>query len=144
MARVSIRMLLAIFAVATVAMFADAIWAEIVAAEAAEPATFAAWTGLDAAPGWIQDGVVVVLVAILLADYVAAIGLFFYRRWARTLMLWSTILGLLALPLLPTEEIGIVSEFASQVATLSWGALLFAAYFGPEASRFAPRPAEAT
>ena len=79
----------------------------------------------------------VLVVPWALALLVATIGLLFFRRWARALSLWATLVGFAFYPFLGAQvSSGWASGFGEASATL-WGAALATAFFSPLRERFA-------
>lgn len=75
----------------------------------------------------------------VLTSAVSAVGLLLFRRWARTLALYSTIFGLLLVPFLISVEFKTAISSSLTVASdLLWGAVLALAYFSPLRRRFKP------
>lgn len=75
-------------------------------------------------------------VPVLLLGILAAIGLYKFWSWARTLALAVTVLGLALFPLIKViVELGWVGLF-SDAASLLWGAVLALAYVPPIGENF--------
>jgi hypothetical protein len=67
---------------------------------------------------------------------IGTVGLFLFRRWGRTLSLYSTVLGLGLYPFLgPTVSSG-WSSALSEASFVLWGAVLAVAYVSPLRDRF--------
>jgi len=90
-------------------------------------------------PRFVEDhpfAVFVPVAALALASIAGAIGLLFYKRWARSLSLWAT-LGLLAmLPFFGSTAASGWTEALMELSSMTWGAVLALAYFSPLAARF--------
>lgn len=83
--------------------------------------------------GWL---VASVAIPMLLAWLAGLIGLFFFKRWARTLSLCLTILGLVfGASLGPYLQSGPETALWEAGAML-WGAILALSYFSPVSARF--------
>lgn len=77
-----------------------------------------------------------VLAVWAVACFAGAIGLLFFRRWARSLSLWTTGVGFVLYPLFgATVSSGWANALTESSATL-WGAVLALSYFGPLCARF--------
>jgi hypothetical protein len=78
------------------------------------------------------------LLPFLVAGIAGAIGMFFFRRWARTLSLAVLAIGFAAGPFLgPTLSSGL-SYALIEFAATTWGAVMAIAYFSPLSQRFFP------
>ena len=89
--------------------------------------------------GWLTDGgwlaltVVGALVAVWLAGLV---GLLLFKRWGRTLSLYSTLAEFLVYPFQgPSVSSALESTFL-EASILVWGAVLALAYFSTVSTRF--------
>ncbi len=71
----------------------------------------------------------------------STVGLFFFRRWARSVSLYVTILGFGLYPFLGPTVISPWSGALSDASFMLWGAILAIAYFSPLRDRFSPQPA---
>lgn len=101
-------------------------------------------TGLSAAyevePYWLAEASLVVVIPIMLliigALVVGAVGLYLFKSWGRSLSFWLT---LTAMPVTivagPTLTSGLESALW-EISTLLWGALLALAYYSPVADSF--------
>ena len=83
----------------------------------------------------------------LLAAIVAGlVGLFFFRRWGRTVSFYSTIVSLCLYSLSGPEIYSPLENVLFEVSSLLWGAILALAYYSPIADRlgannsFKPNP----
>jgi uncharacterized protein YqgC (DUF456 family) len=74
---------------------------------------------------------------ILLAMWITGVvGMWSFKRWGRSLSLYSTIAALIAVPLFgPTLSSGLESALF-EAATLCWGAVLALAYYSVVSARF--------
>lgn len=64
------------------------------------------------------------------------IGLFFFKKWARTIAIWSTLIGFFIYPLIGTSlHSGFESALTDASATL-WGVILSLSYFSPVSEKF--------
>jgi len=101
-----------------------------------------AWERLPP-PAWIPDSIATTfLLAALLIPLVIAqiVGLYLFRRWARTL---STVLTVLVWPLLLFTGPSVQSALEvvlSDVTSVLWGALLALAWASPVSRRFGGQP----
>jgi hypothetical protein len=79
------------------------------------------------------------LALILLTAWLAGlVGLWSFKRWGRSLSLYSTVAALIAVPLFgPTLSSGIESSLF-EAATLCWGAVLALAYYSVVSEQFLP------
>ena len=76
-------------------------------------------------------------VALLFMSLVSTLGLLFFKRWARMLSLYSTVL---VYAIYPFSGITLASGWANALTELSatiWGAVLAIAYFSSLSERFA-------
>jgi hypothetical protein len=88
-----------------------------------------------------------ILLAVLLpwlaAVLASTIGLLFFKRWARTVALYSTILGIGLYPLFGVTVASAVASSFSEASMLVWGAVLALAYYSSLSERFvAAKPKE--
>ena len=88
---------------------------------------------------WLMQGTwlpLIVLSVLFVPWLVALVGLFRFKRWGRSLALYSTILSLLIYPFVGADlSSGLESALYETHATL-WGAILAIAYFSPISARF--------
>ncbi|CAN5164197.1 hypothetical protein BH11PSE11_BH11PSE11_17990 [soil metagenome] len=63
-------------------------------------------------------------------------GLLFFKRWARSVCLWTTALGFCLYPLLGTQVSSGLAAGLSEVSFTLWGAVLALAYCSPLSERF--------
>lgn len=81
-----------------------------------------------------------ILLAILLPWIIAAlvgvIGIFLFKRWGRTLSLYSTAIGFLIVPFLGSVASSGLSYALDQASFTLWGAVLAVAYFSPISELF--------
>ena len=97
--------------------------AEAVQAEAGSPFLEGSWF----------VGVNVLLVTAALAG---SIGMLLFKRWARSLSLWSTVFVLVYLPFIGSiVESGLAASLY-EASSMLWGAALAAAYFSTLRHRF--------
>jgi uncharacterized membrane protein len=82
---------------------------------------------------WLAGGAT----GLLLSAWILGLaGLFFFKRWARTLALYTTGLTLLATPWFGTYVYSGIETALFEAAALTWGAVLAASYFSPVSTRF--------
>lgn len=78
----------------------------------------------------------VIWVPAMVLSLIAAIGMFFFWRPARTLALIGTLLALAAVPFSsPIVATGIATLF-NEISSISWGMVLALAYWSPVAQHF--------
>jgi len=81
----------------------------------------------------------VLFLPLAAASITGVVGLFLFKRWGRTLSLYSTVLGFGLYPFLgPTVSSG-WSSTLSEASVLLWGAVLAVAYVSPLRDRFSVR-----
>lgn len=73
---------------------------------------------------------------VLIGGVAGTIGLFFFRRWARTLSVLTLGLGIAATPFLGPSLYSGLSYALIEIASTAWGAALAMAYFSPISSFF--------
>ena len=76
------------------------------------------------------------LITFVALLYAANIGLLFFRRWARTLSLWGTVVSFGLLPLLGADISSGLANAIQELSSLLWGAVLAIAFFSPLRERF--------
>jgi hypothetical protein len=82
---------------------------------------------------WVAVGL---LVAILIPNMMGLLGLFYFKRWARSLSLWSTVAAFVLYPFLgPSLMSGLESAFV-EAASAVWGAVLALSYYSPVSAKF--------
>ncbi len=85
----------------------------------------------------IPRGVLVgLLLGLLVVNGVCVVGLFLFRRWARSLALWSTLLSLPFALLMGPSLVSAPESMLYDAANLLWGGLLAVAYWSPLAASF--------
>ncbi len=82
---------------------------------------------------WWSTGVNVILVSAALAG---SVGMLLFKRWARSLSLWSTAFVLLYLPFVGSIVESGVAASLYEMSSMLWGAALGAAYFSTLRHRF--------
>ncbi len=82
---------------------------------------------------WWFIVVVVVLVAAALAG---SVGMLLFKRWARSVSLWSTAFLLLCLPFMGSIVESGMAASLYEASSMLWGAALAAAYFTTLRHRF--------
>ncbi|HQU98415.1 MAG TPA: hypothetical protein PLV19_04500 [Nitrosomonas sp.] len=73
----------------------------------------------------------------LLAAVASTIGLLFFKRWARVVALYSTLIGFAFYPFFGATVSSAFASALSEASFLVWGAVLALAYFSPISERFA-------
>ena len=92
---------------------------------------------------WLALAVALPLLAAIIAGVA---GLFFFKRWGRTVSLYATILSLVLYVFSGPEIYSAWESALFEVSSLLWGAILALAYYSPIASRlgvsnsFKPKP----
>jgi hypothetical protein len=81
----------------------------------------------------------IVFVAYVVASLIAFVGLYQFKRWARTANLVLTGLIILFAPAMGHILLSGVAQGLADVALLLWGAVLALAYFSSISQRFAPK-----
>jgi hypothetical protein len=72
----------------------------------------------------------------LVITLVSTVGLLFFKGWARTLSLYSTVFSLGLYPFLGPALTSGWSSALSEASFMIWGAVLALAYYSPLADRF--------
>lgn len=72
-----------------------------------------------------------------LAAVASTIGLLFFKRWARVVALYSTLIGFAFYPFFGATVSSALASALSEASFLLWGAVLALAYFSPISERFA-------
>ena len=67
---------------------------------------------------------------------VGLIGLFYFKPWARSLSLYSTLAGFLIFPLSGPSLFSAIELGLADGASILWGAILAISYFSPIRDRF--------
>src|SRR5215210_6454370 len=85
----------------------------------------------DPIPSALEHGwFIAVTASLVVAALAGAGGMLLFKRWARTLSLWSTVLFLLVYPFAgSTVESGMAASM-NEASSMLWGAALAVAYFG--------------
>ena len=79
---------------------------------------------------------IVVTVVLVAAALAGSIGMLLFKRWARSLSLWSTVFVLAYLPFIGSiVESGLAASLY-EASSMLWGAALAAAYFSTLRQRF--------
>ena len=99
--------------------------------------------------GWFSQNIWMLLalgIPLVLAAVVGIIGLFMFKRWGRTIALYSTVAGLGFYLLAVPELYSALESVLFEASLLLWGAILALAYYSPIADRlgannsFKPNP----
>jgi hypothetical protein len=88
---------------------------------------------------WLSRNIwadVIVSTLLLCSWLVGLIGLFFFKRWARSLSLAQTFLGLVVLFFIGPNLLSSLESFLLETSILLWGVILTLAYFSPVSTRF--------
>ena len=70
------------------------------------------------------------------ASLAGLVGLFYFKRWARSLSLYSTLAGYLFAPLIGSSLYSGLESALSDGSSVLWGAVLALSYFSPVSQRF--------
>lgn len=97
----------------------------------------------EPAPLWMDHfwpflGVVAVLLIAMLVSYA---GMFFFKAWARTLALVTTIISIVLIPISGPSLTSAAEETLFETSSILWGVILALAYWSPVSDRFSSRPA---
>jgi hypothetical protein len=98
----------------------------------------------EPAPAWMDHfwaflGIVAVLLIGMLVSYV---GMFFFKPWARTLALVTTIISIALIPFSGAALSSAAEQALFETSSILWGVILALAYWAPVVSdRFSPRQA---
>ena len=82
---------------------------------------------------WPALTLAVLAIGTVLASWV---GLFLFKRWGRSLSLYSTLASFVLYPVLGPSVTSALQGALLEASTLTWGAILALAYHSPVASRF--------
>lgn len=83
--------------------------------------------------GWLAYTLLSALVIVALAGF---IGLFWFKSWARSVSLYSTILCFIILPFCGTVLQSGTESMLAQVSATFWGMILTLSYFSTVSERF--------
>ncbi|WP_310446982.1 hypothetical protein [Thiobacillus sp.] len=78
-----------------------------------------------------------VLLPWLIAVLVSTVGLLFFKRWARSMALYSTVLGLAVYFFFGSSLSSAIGSALTDASSMVWGAVLALAYYSPLSERFA-------
>lgn len=112
---------------ATISTFFPTYSENLAAAYEAEPVT------------WLMSNfwmAVVALVAFVPAWLTGLVGLFFFKRWARTLSLYLTLAGIFITPFFGASLYSGLETSLFDMSTTVWGGILALSYFSPVSCRF--------
>jgi hypothetical protein len=94
------------------------------------------WAGAyDPSASW---GISAYFLGLLAGGIAATVGLFLFRRWARSLALWLTLLSLPAYVFFGAEARSGWAAMLMDSSWMMWGAVLGMAYFSEVRRRFDP------
>lgn len=82
---------------------------------------------------WLMFGLVVPL---LLAAFAGVYGLYMFKRWGRSLSLYSTLAGLVLFPFFGPSLYSGLESALFEASTLIWGAILTLSYYSEVSSTF--------
>ena len=82
-----------------------------------------------------------VLLPWLAAVLASTVGLLFFQRWARSIALYSTLLGLVFYSFFGPELSSALASALTDASSMAWGAVLALAYYSPLSDRFAKKSA---
>jgi hypothetical protein len=82
---------------------------------------------------WLLFGVVV---PFSLAALAGLYGLYMFKRWGRSLSLYSTMAGLVVFPLFGPSLYGGIESALFEASTLTWGAILALSYYSAVSGSF--------
>lgn len=116
-----------LFVAATISIFFPTYSENLAAAYAAEPET---WLMSNF---WMAVGV---LGAFAAAWLTGLVGLFFFKRWARTLSLYSTLAGFFLTPFFGASLYSGLETSLFEIYNMVWGGILALSYFSPVSCRF--------
>ena len=116
-----------LFVAATISIFFPTYSENLAAAYAAEPET---WLMSNF---WMAVGV---LGAFAAAWLTGLVGLFFFKSWARTLSLYSTLAGFFITPVVGGSPYSGLEASLFEASTIVWGGILALSYFSPVSCRF--------
>ena len=72
----------------------------------------------------------------LIAGLASTVGLLFFRHWARTVALYSTVLGFVFYPFFGPTVTSALANALSEASYVLWGAVLALSFYGPISERF--------
>ncbi|MDO8995339.1 MAG: hypothetical protein Q7U77_01810 [Sediminibacterium sp.] len=78
-----------------------------------------------------------VLLPWLIAVLASTVGLLFFKRWARSMALYSTLIGLTLYSFFGPTLSSALASALTDASSLAWGAVLALAYYSPLSDRFA-------
>ena len=82
---------------------------------------------------WLMFGLVVPLA---LAAFAGMYGLYMFKRWGRSLSLYSTLAGLVLFPLFGPSLYSGIENALFEASALTWGAILALSYYSAVSGRF--------
>ena len=87
--------------------------------------------------GWVWHAALVLAVTVVILYIVGAVGLCFFKRWARSFFLYLTVLTFAFYPILGVIVSSTWSGALSDMSSLLSGGILALAYYSPLRERFA-------
>jgi hypothetical protein len=119
------------FLLPLVAMAVDALFPSLISRALTEAVQ------ADAGRPWLESWWSIVVTVVLVAAALAgSVGMLLFKRWARSLSLWSTAFVLVYLPFIGSiVESGLAASLY-EASSMLWGAALAAAYFSSLRERF--------
>jgi len=87
---------------------------------------------------WVSTwwGVFCILMPLGIAGLAGFIGLFFFKKWGRTLSLYTTIVMVLIQPFLGASLTSGIEDSVGDLLSMLWGAILIVSYCSPIRERF--------
>lgn len=77
-----------------------------------------------------------ILIPWVIAAWAGTVGLLFFKRWARTLSVYTTFIGFALYPFLGSTVSSGLGFAMSEVSSVFWGAVLALSYNSPIGERF--------
>jgi hypothetical protein len=77
------------------------------------------------------------------ASLAGAVGMFFFKAWARTITLWLTVVGFAIYPALGSTVSSWLASALTEAGAIAWGAMLAFAYTEPIKALFTMQPHDA-
>lgn len=76
------------------------------------------------------------VVPLALAAFAGMYGLYMFKRWGRSLSLYSTLAGFVLFPFFGPSLYGAIESALAEAATLVWGAILALSYYSAVSGSF--------
>ena len=129
-------LLVGAFALGIVGGALDMVFRDLLPSDLAE--VYEAYEPVASAHGFV---LMLLGLVLLVVDVVSSIGLLMLKRWARSLALWFTLLGLTATPFMGATLSSGWAGLLLDASMLLWGAALAMAYFSDLKRHFEPASA---